>query len=81
MQFPEELAVGDISETDTDSHFQRIGWAKCVKLLQDVGTDLLTFARDENRNELSFLWVFEPRTVDVPTMVGVSTQWLVLLRQ
>jgi hypothetical protein len=53
MQFTEEQAVGDIGETDTDSNFQRIGWAKCVKLLQDVGTDLLTFARDENRNELS----------------------------
>lgn len=44
--------TGDLGETAVNLALQKIGWAPALKLPQDIGDDLITFARDMNGEDL-----------------------------
>jgi hypothetical protein len=47
-EVPQKLATGSIGESLARVAFQRIGWAPPAKIDQDIGDDLMTFARDRS---------------------------------
>ncbi|WP_432874807.1 DUF4365 domain-containing protein [Kribbella sp. CA-245084] len=53
LPVPEKNQTGGLGESLAGVAFQEIGWAPPVKIPQDIGDDLLTFARDKFGNDLS----------------------------
>ncbi|MCW2135028.1 protein of unknown function (DUF4365) [Arthrobacter sp. VKM Ac-2550] len=47
-EVPQKLATGSMGESLVRVAFQRIGWAPPAKIDQDIGDDLMTFARDRS---------------------------------
>ncbi|WP_323958850.1 DUF4365 domain-containing protein [Arthrobacter sp. JZ12] len=47
-EVPHKLAAGSMGESVARVVFQRIGWAPPAKIDQDIGDDLITFARDRS---------------------------------
>jgi hypothetical protein len=47
MQVPAKLVTGALGESMAQVVFQLIGWAPPAKIAQDIGDDLITFARDK----------------------------------
>lgn len=47
-EVPQKLATGSMGESLARVAFQRIGWAPPAKIDQDIGDDLITFARDRS---------------------------------
>lgn len=44
-EVPEKMIIGSFGETQVNVALQGIGWAPAVKIEQDIGDDLLSFAR------------------------------------